>query len=106
MKRFLALDVVEKVGQKVKVCGWAQTVRDHGGLIFIDLRDWSGIVQVVVNEKDKKIFEIAKVLGSEYVLCAEGEVVKRQEDLKNEKIPTGSIEIRASKLEILNESKI
>ncbi len=105
MKRFLALDVVEKVGQKVKVCGWAQTVRDHGGLIFIDLRDWSGIVQVVVNEKDKKIFEIAKVLGSEYVLCAEGEVVKRQEDLKNEKIPTGSIEIRASKLEILNESK-
>lgn len=105
MKRFLALDVVEKVGQKVKVCGWAQTVRDHGGLIFIDLRDWSGIVQVVVDEKDKKIFEIAKVLGSEYVLCAEGEVVKRQEDLKNEKIPTGSIEIRASKLEILNESK-
>ncbi len=104
-KRVLALDVVEKIGKKVKVCGWAQKVRDHGSLIFIDLRDWSGTVQIVVDEKDKKIFEIAKVIGSEYVLCIEGVVVEREQDLKNEKIPTGTIEIKASSVEILNESK-
>lgn len=104
-KRVLATDVVNKVGQKVKVCGWAQTVRDHGGLIFIDVRDWSGIVQVVVDEKDKKIFEIASVVGSEYVLSVEGEVVERDENLKNENIPTGNVEVKVKKLEILNESK-
>jgi aspartyl-tRNA synthetase len=105
IKRLLALDAAQKVGEKVKVCGWAQTVRDHGGLIFIDLRDWSGVVQVVVDEKDKEIFDVAKGIGSEYVLGVEGDVVERQKDLKNEKIPTGMVEIKASKVEILNESK-
>ena len=105
LKRSLAIEVVSKVGQKVKVCGWAQTIRDHGGLVFIDLRDWSGVVQVVVDEKDKKIFKEAKKIGLEFVLSVQGEVVERQEDLKNEKIPTGIVEVKVSKLEILNESK-
>ncbi len=105
LKRFLALDVVEKVGQTVKLCGWAQTVRDHGSLIFIDLRDWSGVVQVVVDEKDKKNFDIAKSVGSEYVLSLEGKVVERAKKLQNEKIPTGKIEVKVSKIEILNKSK-
>ncbi len=104
-KRLLALDAAEKIGEQVKVCGWAQTVRDHGGLIFIDLRDWSGVIQVVVSEEDKEIFKIAKKVGSEYVLSVKGKVVERQKDLQNEKIPTGMIEVKVSKLEILNKSK-
>ena len=105
IKRLLALDAAGKVGEQVKVCGWAQTVRDHGGLIFIDLRDWSGIIQIVVDEKDKDIFKIAKTIGVEYVLSVKGKVVERQKDLQNEKIPTGMVEIKVSELEILNESK-
>jgi aspartyl-tRNA synthetase len=105
IKRLLALDTIGKVGETVKVCGWAQTIRDHGSLIFIDLRDWSGVVQIVVDEKDKKIFEVAKVVGSEYVLSVEGKVVEKEKELQNEKIPTGKVEIKASKFEILNESK-
>ncbi len=104
-KRILAIDTIGKVGEVVKVCGWAQTIRDHGSLIFIDIRDWSGVVQVVVNEKEKKIFDIAKEVGAEYVLSVEGEVVDRESGLQNEKIPTGKIEIKVSKFEILNESK-
>jgi aspartyl-tRNA synthetase len=105
LKRSMAFDVVEKVGEVVKLCGWAQTVRDHGSLIFVDLRDWSGVVQVVIDEKDKKNFEIAKTIGSEYVLSLEGKVVERQKKLQNEKIPTGKIEVKVSKIEVLNKSK-
>lgn len=63
LKRTVAKETVKKIGEKVNVQGWAATVRDHGSLIFIDLRDWTGIVQVVVNEKDKAVFEKAKKLA-------------------------------------------
>jgi len=105
MKRILATDTAKKLNKKVKVSGWAQKVRDHGGLVFIDLRDWSGIVQVVVDEKDKEPFEIAQKVGMEYVISVEGEVIEREDDLKNSQIETGNIEIKAEKVEILNESK-
>ncbi len=105
IKRLLALDAAKRIGEEVKVSGWAQTVRDHGGLVFVDLRDWSGVIQIVVDEKDKDIFEQAKAIGIEYVISVQGKVVERQKDLQNEKIPTGRIEVKASKVEILNKSK-
>lgn len=105
LKRQLVTEVVDKVGQKVKVQGWASTVRDHGSLVFIDLRDWSGIVQVVINEEDKVPYEVAKEIGIEYVISVEGEVLERSESAKNDKIPTGKIEIKAEKIEILNKCK-
>ncbi|MCB9790476.1 aspartate--tRNA ligase [Candidatus Nomurabacteria bacterium] len=104
-QRVLASEVPAKIGEKVKVSGWVATLRDHGKLIFIDMRDWSGIIQLVVNYENKEIVEIAKSLGSEFVIEAEGTVVKREEDLVNDKIPTGGVEIKLEKLTLLNRSK-
>jgi len=105
MKRTLTNKLLELIGQKVKVSGWVNSVRDHGQLVFIDMRDWDGIVQIVVNPEDKEIFETAKQLGSEYVIEVIGGLRKREESLVNDKITTGTIEIVAQKIEILNKSK-
>ncbi|SFE27475.1 aspartate--tRNA ligase [Alteribacillus iranensis] len=94
------------IGEKVELKGWAQTRRDLGQVIFIDLRDRSGIVQIVANpEFSKEAFEIADRVRSEYVLSVTGTVVKRDEETYNEKIPTGTVEIRVDELTILNPSK-
>ena len=92
-------------GEKVVVAGWVQGRRDHGGLIFIDLRDRSGLVQVVFNfEKNKSFFEEVERIRPEYVLAVEGTVLPRSDETVNTKIPTGEIEISAENLEILNTS--
>ncbi len=105
MQRIYIKNSVEKNGEKVNVQGWASTIRDHGGLIFIDLRDWSGVVQVVVAPENKEAFKIAESIGAEYVLSIDGKVVKREEELVNDKIETGKIEIRATEIKVLNKSK-
>ncbi|MGF7185370.1 aspartyl-tRNA synthetase [Desulfitispora alkaliphila] len=93
-------------GEKVTVTGWVQKRRDHGGLIFVDLRDRTGIVQVVFNpEQDEKIFEMAERVRSEYVLAVTGVVGKRPEGTINENLATGQIEIYANDLEVLNSAK-
>jgi aspartyl-tRNA synthetase len=106
MKRELTSKILSKVGEVVKVAGWVNSVRDHGQLIFIDMRDWDGVVQIVVNPEDKEIFETAKSLGSEYVIEVIGEIQQRDEGLINDKIASGKIEIKAQELEILNKSKV
>ncbi|MBD3329708.1 aspartate--tRNA ligase [Candidatus Dojkabacteria bacterium] len=105
IERTMAKDCVDKAGQTVRVAGWASTVRDHGGLIFIDLRDWSGTIQLVIDVENKGQFQIAEKIGTEYVIEAEGKIRKRADDLINSKIPTGEIEIEVDKIEILNKSK-
>jgi len=105
MKRLLTGKLLDKIGKKIKVSGWVNSVRDHGQLVFIDMRDWDGVVQIVVNPEDKIIFEIAKSLGSEYVIEVTGELRKREDGLVNDKILTGTVEIVAQELEILNKSK-
>lgn len=104
-ERIMSSATPKQVGKTVKVAGWVQSIRDHGQLVFIDLRDWDGIVQIVIDPKQKDIFEQAKKLGSEYVIEVIGEVSERATDLKNPKIPTGEIEIKAQSLELLNKSK-
>lgn len=94
-------DIVAKEGQEVEVYGWVHARRDHGKLIFIDLRDRSGLVQVVFGPK----IAGASDLRLEYVVKVTGTVNKRPENMVNDKIPTGHHEIFASGLEILNESK-
>jgi len=94
------------VGDKVTLAGWVDRRRDHGGLIFIDLRDKEGIVQVVFNpEISKPCHDIANQMRSEYVVRASGEVALRPPGTENPKLPTGDVEVIAHNTDILNSSK-
>ncbi|MCQ6278217.1 aspartate--tRNA ligase [Bacillus sp. EB600] len=94
------------VGEKVILKGWVQTRRDLGGLIFIDLRDRSGVVQVVFNpETSLEALQLAEKIRSEYVLSIEGQVVAREESTYNDNISTGKIEVQAQSVTILNAAK-
>ena len=103
--RTLTTHTIEAIGQPVTVQGWVQTRRDHGGLIFIDIRDHTGIVQLVINPEHAEAFAVAEQLRDEFVISAAGVVKEREEGLKNDKIPTGSVEIVVSSLDILNRAE-
>lgn len=103
--RTLASETPEKVGQEVTVKGWVSSRRDHGGLIFIDVRDHSGIVQLVIQPDQPDAFAAAEQLRDEYVISAKGSIREREDSLKNPNIQTGSIEIAVAELEILNRSQ-
>ena len=90
------------VGEEVELEGWIQKKRNLGGLIFIDLRDRSGIIQLVIRPEND-IYELASNLKSEYVIWAKGKIVERES--KNDKIPTGEIEVEVSELNIINTAK-
>jgi len=92
-------------GQEVKVAGWVHRRRDHGGVIFIDLRDREGIVQVVIAPEQKETFKKAESVRSEYVLQITGTVRKRPDGTINKNLRTGEIEIAATDLKILNRSE-
>jgi aspartyl-tRNA synthetase len=92
-------------GQTVTVAGWMHRRRDHGGVIFIDLRDREGLVQVVCNPEDAESFAVAERVRSEYVLQIEGEVRLRPAGMDNGDLKSGKIEIVAKRLEILNSSE-
>ena len=98
MERTLVAEAVSKVGQTVTLKGWVNTRRDHGKIIFIDLRDRSGIVQVVCGDD-------AKSLRSEYVVAITGQVKARPEKLVNPDLPTGTIEIQAEKIKVISQSE-
>ena len=97
---------IEHVGNQVTLCGWTQRIRDKGGVIWIDLRDKFGITQLLFDEEttDKEIISKARNVGREYVISARGEVIERVS--KNENIPTGEIEIKVERLDILNPSAL
>ncbi len=105
MKREFIADIVPKVGQETTVAGWVHARRDMGKLIFIDLRDRTGILQVVFLPSDKELLAQASQLRPEFCVSIKGQVNTRPEKLKNPKMLTGSIELLAQKLEILNEAK-
>ncbi len=94
----------KNIGEKVTVMGWVQKRRNLGSLIFIDLRDRSGLLQLVFDENDGEVFEKAKELRSEYVIAVEGKVRKR-DGAVNEGMETGDIEVTADTLRILSESE-
>ena len=96
----------EDAGSEVVIMGWVQRRRDHGGVIFIDLRDREGITQVVFNpEIDQQVHEKAQIIRSEYVLAIRGKVEKRLKGMTNPKLKTGEIEILATELKVLNHAK-
>src|SRR5437773_1174559 len=94
------------VGQKVFLAGWVDRRRDLGNLIFIDLRDHTGMTQVVVSrEKDPEAHEKGEQVRSEFVVGVEGEVLERSAETVNAQVATGEVEVRARRLLILNEAK-
>ena len=97
---------IKDVGQEVVLMGWVQRRRDHGGVIFVDLRDREGITQVVFNPKmDQKLHEKAHAIRSEYVIGVRGKVDKRPKGMINPKLKTGEIEVTVRELKILNPAK-
>jgi aspartyl-tRNA synthetase len=93
----------DDVGKTVRLSGWVHRIRDHGGLLFVDLRDHYGITQIVA-DPDSPVFAAAERLKPEWVVRVDGEVVARTDETINPNLPTGQVEVRASGLEVLSES--
>jgi aspartyl-tRNA synthetase len=94
------------VGQRLALAGWAATRRDHGGLVFIDLRDESGLAQLVINpERASEAAKVAHAIRNEFVIRAEGEVAARAPDAVNPNLPTGEVELQVDELEIVSRSE-
>jgi len=97
---------IDNVGEKVTLAGWVHSYRDHGGLVFIDLRDRSGLCQLVFNpDTQPQAHKDARSLRSEWVIAARGTVQPRSEGMANPKLPTGEIEVAVEQLEVLNSAK-
>jgi len=105
MTRTLAAETTSKISETVSLSGWVNSRRDHGGLIFIDLRDHTGIVQLVINPENAEAFALAESLRDEFVITATGVVKERDEGLKNPNLETGSVEVVTSELVLLNKSE-
>ena len=103
--RRLTSELKDFLGQTVTVSGWVNSRRDHGGLIFIDLRDHEGIIQLVVTPENTEAFKLAETVRDEFVLTATGTMREREESLKNPNIATGDIELVVSELTLLNRSE-
>ena len=106
MTRTLSVEATSKVGETITAEGWVHTRRDHGGLIFIDLRDHTGLLQLVIHPGTAEAFKQAEELRDEYVISATGTVKEREGDLKNDKIATGSIELVVEELRVLNKADV
>ena len=91
--------------KEVSVSGWVENIRDHGGVIFIDLREGLDIFQIVIEPQNKEIFSIAETIRNEYVIQVSGIICLRPEGTINKKMKTGEIELNSSDLEILSKSK-
>jgi aspartyl-tRNA synthetase len=95
----------EHVGQRLTLAGWVARRRDHGGLVFVDLRDQTGLLQIVINpERSPEAAKTAHEIRNEFVLRAQGEVVARAPDAVNPRLPTGGVEVQVDELEIVSRS--
>ena len=105
MKRTFNTQAAQLAGEKISVSGWVHSRRDHGGLIFVDLRDHTGLLQLVFNSDNPEAFSLADELRDEFVIRAEGMVCERAAGLKNDKIPTGAVELVVERLTLLNRAE-
>ncbi len=105
MKRTFVQEVTKHIGKEVLVKGWVASRRDHGGLIFIDVRDHTGIVQITIQPEQKDAFVAAEQLRDEFVVSVTGQVKERGESLQNKNIATGSVEVFANIVTVLNKSE-
>ena len=105
MERVFNAETIKFLGKKVKVCGWVHSIRSHGRIIFLDLRDKSGILQIVFTPEKENLYEIARKLKSESVISVIGMVEKRPAKMVNPKIETGFLELSPLKIEVLSQAK-
>ena len=105
MERISASETAKRVGERVRVAGWVSVRRDHGKLIFIDLRDASGVLQLVFRPDDAELSAKADTLRPEWVIAAEGTVRERPKGMENPELATGKVELPVEKLEVLAEAK-
>jgi len=106
MERILIKEVGKRSGEKVKLAGWVQSIRSHGKILFFDLRDASGIAQIVFTPKDnEELYERAKEVRPEWVIEIEGEIKDRPEGMQNKEIETGNVEIKAVFLNVFSKAK-
>ncbi len=105
MKRILNVKTIKKQGEQVRLAGWVHVRRDHGKIIFIDLRDKSGLIQLVFLPDKKETYDLANTLRNEWVIEVTGKVNERPKGMINDKIPTGTVEIEVEQLKVLNEAK-
>jgi nondiscriminating aspartyl-tRNA synthetase len=106
-KRTLILDASSKAGKEIKICGWVRLRRDHGKLIFLDIRDRSGIIQVVVNPKvSEEAYKIGQQLRPEFAVEILGKVNKRPENAINKEIVSGTVEVEATEIKILAKAEV
>ena len=103
--RILVKDTVTRVGDKITVKGWVNSRRDHGGLIFIDLRDYTGLLQLVIAPEYSQSFKLAEQCRDEFAISVTGVIKNRDNNLVNKNIETGLIELVVEELEILNRSE-
>ncbi|MEK7537003.1 MAG: aspartate--tRNA ligase [Patescibacteria group bacterium] len=105
MKRYWVNEIKDKVGETVELFGWVNVRRDHGKIIFIDLRDRSGIAQLVFTPQNEELYKIAETLRPEWVLFIKGEVSERPQGMENPEIETGKVEVKAVEVVILSQSE-
>ena len=105
MMRTLIKDSINHINEQIVVQGWVHSRRDHGGLIFIDLRDHSGLLQLVVNPDKSDCFKISEGLRDEFVISVKGTVKNRDKELINPKILSGKVELVVEEIEVLNTSE-
>jgi len=105
MERILNKQTPNYVGKSVKVCGWVKTIRSHGKIIFIDIRDRSGILQLVFTPRAPSLYARVQQLRPEWVIAAEGKIKERPKEMINPKLETGKIELKPEKLEIFSQAK-
>src|SRR3989344_8946876 len=99
MERTLILDCNNKIGETVKVCGWVQVRRDHGKIIFLDVLDRSGLIQIIAQG------DMASKLRPQDVVCIKGAISKRPENLINPNLSTGTIELQAKVIDVLSKAE-
>jgi aspartyl-tRNA synthetase len=105
MQRTLSSEVNKQIGKSATIKGWVHSRRDHGGLIFIDVRDHKGLTQLVIQPEHAEAFKLAEQLRDEFVVSATGSVKERAADLKNANIASGDVEVVVEELTILNRSE-
>ena len=104
MKSIWIKDIKDRVGETVELYGWVNVRRDHGKIIFIDLRDRSGIAQIVFTPQNKELYKIAEALRPEWVISVKGEVAERPKGMENPEIETGKVEVKVKEIQILSEA--